>query len=224
MNDHPQGETEASAAAAARDNAQLLLGRVHGLLWVAVEESDLWLPAEQDMAGTELTRADLLRAAEEVHPLFGKVHAAINTGMYDADLLNVGFGEAQGEVKKKGFWSAIGRFFGGSLKTAQRTGREINAYLGRMRNGLQWSNTVVGSLSIALKSELERVPGAAAAAESIREFIEVLLNASEPVSAPDVVIPGDDPSHGDSEDLRANMRQRPPRESRSELPRKPRES
>lgn len=39
--------------------------------------------------------------------------------------------------------------------------------------------TLIGSISAARKKEVENVPGAAAAGEAAKEFVEPLLNASE---------------------------------------------
>jgi hypothetical protein len=89
--------------------------------------------------------------------------------------VRVGITGAQGEAKRKGFWAALGRFFA--------KGKAIRNYVARLRPSLRWSGTLVGSIIAALKKETERVPGAAAAGEAIKEFIEVLLNATEPAAA-----------------------------------------
>jgi hypothetical protein len=101
------------------------------------------------------------------------VHAALNTGKYDEALVRVGLTGAQGQVKRKGFLSAIGRFV---VSKAQA----IHTYVARLRGSLRWSGTLLGSITAALKEEIDRVPGASAAGEAIKEFIEVLLNATEP--------------------------------------------
>jgi hypothetical protein len=45
---------------------------------------------------------------------------------------------------------------------------------------LRWSGTLLGSITTALNKEIDKVPGAAAAGEAIKEFVELLLNAAEP--------------------------------------------
>ena len=110
----------------------------------------------------------------EVHSHFGTVQAALNTGEYDQELERVGITGAQGHAKKKGLLAAIGRL------VVSGTRRSRN-YVARLRSSLRWSGTLIGSISAAMKKEVELVPGAAAAGEAIKEFIEVLLNATEPL-------------------------------------------
>ena len=74
-----------------RGDVQLLLGQIHGLLWLAVEEVDSWLeasPAETD--APDLEAEDSRRAGAEVDRHFGRIHAALNTGNYDEELASVG--------------------------------------------------------------------------------------------------------------------------------------
>ena len=172
-NDESLSESELLMPRSARDEAQLILGQIHGVVWMAAEEADIWLPGQTatDNTEPELTADDIRQAAAEVHGHFGMVHAALNTGKYDEELARVGFTGAQGQAKRKGFLPAIGRFFAGGA-------RALN-YVARLRGGLRWSATLIGSISAALKTEIERVPGAASAAEAIKEFVEVLLNATE---------------------------------------------
>lgn len=107
------GEPQPSASRRARDEAQLILGQAHGLVWVAVNDVDQWYEtgATTEEGEPELTAEDIRRAGAEVHAHFGTVQAALNTGAYDEELLRVGFSGAQGEAKKKGFAAAIARFF-----------------------------------------------------------------------------------------------------------------
>jgi hypothetical protein len=158
----------------ARDEAQLILGQIHGVLWLAVNDADYWLTPDSTTEGGEpaLTADDVRRAAAEIHGHFGTVHAALNTGKFDDRLLKVGMTGAQGHAKKKGFAPAIGRFFGDTRQTIQK-------YVSRLRSSLRWSGTLIGSITAALEEEIKNVPGAALAAEAIKEFIEVLLNATE---------------------------------------------
>jgi hypothetical protein len=174
-NDAPHSEPESLTPRYARFEAQLMLGQIHGLVWLAAKEADIWLPLEDETERTEpgLTAEDIRRAAAEVDGHFGTVHAALNTGAYDEELVKVGFTGAQGQAKKKGFLRAIKGFFA--------RGAKLRNYVERLRGALRWSATLNGSISAALKKEIERVPGAGLAAEAIKEFIEVLLNATEPV-------------------------------------------
>jgi hypothetical protein len=158
----------------ARDEAQLILGQIHGLVWLCGNDVNSWLKTPTSDEGTEpdLTADDIRRAVAEVHAHFGTVHAALNTGAYDQDLVRVGLSGAQGEAKRKGFLSAVGRLFARGAKTTQN-------YAARMRSSLRWSGTLIGSLTAALKKEIELVPGAASAGEAIKEIVELILNAAE---------------------------------------------
>ena len=163
-------ESARPASRMARDEAQLILGQIHGVVWLAVSDAHHWLKQEENTEGGEpgLTPEDLQRAAVEVHPHFGTVHAALNTGKCDKGLLGVGMTGAQGQAKRKGFWPALSRF-------VRSTRQSIQDYVTRLRSGLRWSETLIGSIGAAV----QEVPGAAAAAEAIKEFLEVLLNATE---------------------------------------------
>jgi hypothetical protein len=152
-----------------------MLGQIHGVVWLAVNEVDQWIVVNEEETPSdepELSADDVRKAAMEVHGHFGTVHAALNSGACDAELERVGFAGAQGHAKRKGLWSAIRRF----VTAAKRS----KNYIASLRSSLRWSGTLVGSITAALKQEIERVPGAASAGEAIREFIEVLLNATEP--------------------------------------------
>jgi hypothetical protein len=157
----------------ARDEAQLMLGQIHGLVWLAVEEADTWLPPDYgENVEPELTANDIRAAALDVHPNFGIVHAAINSGAFDESLRRVGLAGAQGRAKKKGVLSALSRYF--------RIRREsVRSNLASLRDSLGWSATLLGSIKTALHAEIERVPGAAAAAEAIGEFVDLLSRAAE---------------------------------------------
>jgi hypothetical protein len=168
-------ESENQIARRARNEAQLMLAQIHGTVWLAVNDVDSWIsnPATSEDPEPPLSADDIRGAAMEVHPHFGALHAALNTGRYDKELVKVGITGAQGSAKSKGLLAAMGRLFGGRAK----------ANASRVRGGLRWGETVIGSITSALKGEVERVPGAAAAGEAIKEFIEVLLNATEPGDA-----------------------------------------
>jgi hypothetical protein len=175
MNPNSPNETlESPNPRRARDEVQLMLGQIHGVVWLAVNDAEKWIEFEsgEEVGEPPLTAGDLHRAALEVHPHFGVVQAALNTGAYDEDLVKAGLTGEQGQAKKKGFWRAAGQ-------TLARPFRNVRDYAARFRKSLKWSGTIVGSVGSALKKEIEKVPGAAAAAEAIKEFIEVLLNVSE---------------------------------------------
>ena len=174
-NEERPGESERPAPRRARDEVQLTLGQIQGVVWLAVNDAGVWLQARQSTESVEpeLTADDLRRAGAEVHEHFGRVHAALSTGRYDESLLKVGLGGAQGQVKRKGSLADLARY------VATRP-QAIRSYLARLRSSLRWGSTLIGSITTALKEEVERVPGAAAAAEAIKEFLEVLLNATEP--------------------------------------------
>lgn len=173
-NERRQNEVEVPSPRQARDETQLILGQIHGLVWLAAQEANLWPKSEPGSESNEpeLTADDVRQAAMEVHPHFGTVHAALNTGLYDEHLVKAGLSGRQGYAKKKGLLSAISRYFNTSRNA-------IRDSLVRLRAGLGWSATIVGSLTTALGKEIERVPGAALAGEAIREFLEVLSRAAE---------------------------------------------
>ena len=183
-NNESLSESEGLTPRRARDEAQLLLGQIHGVVWLAVNDVDIWLPKGETTEGgePELTADDVRRAAAEVHSHFGVVHAALNSGRFDEELVKVGMTGAQGQAKRKGFLPAIRRFF-------TTKGQAIHNYVSQLRSSLRWSNTLIGSIAAALKKEIERVPGAGAAAEGIKEFIELLLNATEPTAGNEDIPP-----------------------------------
>ncbi|HEY3625079.1 MAG TPA: hypothetical protein VGL00_02310 [Terracidiphilus sp.] len=150
----------------------MMLAQIHGAVWLAVNDVDSWIGfnASHNFPEQELSADDIRNAAYEVHPHFGTLQAALNTGKYDTELVRVGISGAQGYAKRKGLGAALGRLFGVRSK----------ASASRVRGGLRWGGTLIGSITAALKGEVERVPGAAAAGEAIKEFMEVLLNATEP--------------------------------------------
>jgi hypothetical protein len=176
----PRSESERLIARRARDNAQLILGQIHGVVYLAINDVDIWLEKRETTESDEpeLTADDIRKAGAEMHAHFGAIHAALNTGSYDEELVRVGFSGDQVEVKRKGFLPAVGRFV---VSRAQA----IQNYVTRLRGSLKWSNTLIGSITAALRKEIDRVPGAAAAGEAIKEIIEVLLNATEP--SPNVI-------------------------------------
>jgi hypothetical protein len=66
-----------------RDEAQLMLGQIHGAVWVAVRDVDSWLEMQSPTQdGSALTAEDVRNAGVEIHPKFGLAHAALNTGNY----------------------------------------------------------------------------------------------------------------------------------------------
>ena len=148
---------------------QLALGQVHGILHRAVQDAPLWLPPGE--AGS-LTVDDLLAAYLEACSQLGTAQAALNTGVHDGRLAERGFSGAQIKAKLKGFWQAVKRY-------ATASTRNMSAYLERMQSALGWSGTIVGSVSTAFEEELKNIPGGAAAAEAVKEFIEVLQHAAE---------------------------------------------
>ena len=177
-NKEPLSESKHLTPRQARHEAQLILGQIHGFVWLAVNEVDSWLEQRQatETGEVELTADDIRRASAEIHGHFGILQAALNTGKYDAELVGVGISGAQGEAKKKGFLGSIARFIA-------RKAEAVRDYVTLLRGGLRWSGTLIGSIEAALKKEADRVPGAAAAGEAIKEFLEVLMNATEPPEA-----------------------------------------
>jgi hypothetical protein len=151
---------------------QLALGQVHGVLHRVVLDADFWLPPPGEAGAESLTVDDLLAAYLEACRQLGTVQAALNTGAHDRPLANRGFSGAQLKAKLKGFWQAAKRY-------ATASKNSTSEYLGRMQAALGWCGTIFGSVSTAFEKELENVPGAAAAAEAVREFIEVLQHAAE---------------------------------------------
>jgi len=144
-------------------------------VYLAINDVDIWLEKRETTESDEpeLTADDIRKAGAEMHAHFGAIHAALNTGRYDEELVRVGFSGDQVEVKRKGFLPAVGRF-------VVSRAHAIQNYVTRLRGSLKWSNTLIGSITAALRKEIDRVPGAAAAGEAIKEIIEVLLNATEP--------------------------------------------
>jgi hypothetical protein len=154
---------------------QLALGQVHGILHRAVSDADIWLPGRTDEPGIWLTVDDLEAAYLEACRQLGTVQAALNTGAHDERLAGVGFSGAQLKAKLKGFWQAVQSY-------ATATTSSVRNYISRMRPALGWCGTIVGSVSAALEKEIEKIPGASAAAEALKEFIELLQHAAEGVS------------------------------------------
>jgi hypothetical protein len=156
----------------AREEAHKILGQIHGVMWLATKDLTYWLQQTEEQAGPRLTADDLESATRDVHEHFGTMQAALNTGQFDERLVRAGFAGAQGNAKRKGFWLSIKEFFSGSYEAAA-------GYLSRYRNVLDWSSSLLGSLGAAFEEEIKKVPGAAAAAEATKEFIELLQNAGE---------------------------------------------
>lgn len=194
LSDSAKGEHERDDPRQARHDVQLVFGQVHGVLHVAVSEIDEWSGSSlaRDSGGTALSSADVRRAYSDVSSHFGVVQAALNTGLYDDVLTKAGLGGAEMNAKKRGLWDAIDRLVG-------RTAREARDYLGRMRNALQWSSTLIGSAGTALTTEITRAPGAAMAAEGIKEVIDLLLNVAQS-QTPGGPARGARADHGESAD------------------------
>lgn len=150
---------------------QLALGQVHGVLHRVVLDADFWLPSPGEAESGSLTVDDLLAAYLEACRQLGTVQAALNTGAHDRPLASRGFSGAQLKAKLRGFWQAVKRY-------AAATKNSVSAYVARMQSALAWSGTIVGSVSTAFEKELENIPGAAAAAEAVKEFIELLQHAA----------------------------------------------
>jgi hypothetical protein len=151
---------------------QLALGQVHGVLHRVVLDGGLWLPPPGEAGSESLTVDDLVAAYLEACSQLGTVQAALNTGAHDRPLASRGFSGAQLKAKLKGFWQAVKRY-------ATASKNNMSAYLVRMQSALGWSGTILGSVSAAFEEELKNTPGAAAAAEAVKEFIELLQHAAE---------------------------------------------
>jgi len=158
-----------------RQQVQAALGQVQGVVHRVVEDADWWLPLTGP-ADPALTAADLRAAYLEAGPQFGAGHASLNTGAHDEALHLVGFSGAQLAAKMKGLLSATQRYATAKTSNARE-------YLKRMRAALTWSGTIVASVSVAIQKETDKIPGASAALEGVKEFIEVLRNASEEADA-----------------------------------------
>jgi hypothetical protein len=176
-NNDPTNESEFQKARLARDEAQLMLAQMHGVVWLAINDVDAWLPkppATED-SEPELVAEDVRSAGAEIHGHFGAVHAALNTGEYDHALVKVGITGAQGRAKRKGLLPAITRLFrerSNLLKTPR-------AYAARLRACLRWAEPMIGSIAAALEDEIKKFHGASFAAEGIKEFMALLSNAAE---------------------------------------------
>lgn len=122
-NNESVGESERPTPRRARDEAQLILGQIHGVVWLAVSEVDTWLERrEAESDEPELTADDVRRAAAEVHGHFGTVQAALDTGKYDEELVRVGITGAQGQAKRRGLLPAIGRASRARLRSGAQGG------------------------------------------------------------------------------------------------------
>jgi hypothetical protein len=148
---------------------QLTLGQIHGVLHRIVLDADFWLPRARE-GGISID--DLDAAYLEACRQLGTVQAALNTGASDRPLSSRGFSGAQLKAKLKGFWQAVTQY-------ATVAKNNVGTYLGCMKSALGWSGTIVGSVATAFEEEIKQVPGAAAAAEALKEFIELLHNAAE---------------------------------------------
>jgi hypothetical protein len=180
---------------------QLALGQVHGILHRAVSDAGVWLPSRTDGSGVWLTVDDLQAAYLEACRQMGTVQAALNTGAHDKQLAGVGFSGAQLKAKLKGLWHAVHRY-------ASATTSSVRNYLSRMRPALGWCGTIVGSVSAALAKEIEKIPGASAAAEALKEFIELLQHAADSAAEGDSTVAVDDGSADDQPNLPPDTRRK----------------
>jgi hypothetical protein len=152
---------------------QLALGQIHGVLHRAVLDAKVWLSQmPENVVNEALAPDDLVAAYVEACKQVGTIQAALNTGTYDESLASVGYSGGQLRIKLKGLWHAVRRYAGAATSN-------IKSYLARMQDALGWSGTIVGSVSKALEKEITHIPGASAAAEGLKEFIEVLQHAAK---------------------------------------------
>ena len=152
---------------------QLALGQIHGVLHRAVLDAPVWLSQmPENVVNEALAPNDLVAAYVEACKQVGTIQAALNTGTYDESLASVGYSGGQLKVKLKGLWQSVRRYAGAATSN-------IKSYLVRMQDALGWSGTIVGSVSKALEKEITHIPGASAAAEGLKEFIEVLQHAAK---------------------------------------------
>jgi hypothetical protein len=158
----------------AREEAQLLLANIHGLMWLAIQDAGNWYGPTTAPTESQLKVDDLRRAVEAGHARFGAVQAAISTGEYDKKIQLVGIGGPEGQAKKKGFMSAFTRYLKAGANVA---GEKLAA----LKESLKWSKTIVGSINSAVRDEIQKVHGASFLAEGIGELLEVLQGAAETV-------------------------------------------
>jgi hypothetical protein len=175
MADEPQGVVQREPdPATIRREVQAALGQVHGALHLAVDRAESWL--EPNEAG--ITADDLRGAYSEVAQNFGALHASLNTGQHDTNLAKAGLAGAQGSAKLKGLRARLARLF--DVNGVKAAGA---AFVSRLVPVLKWATPFVGSVGSALQKESALLPGAAIAAESLKEFMELLLNTA-PSPAP----------------------------------------
>jgi|SRR5215469_6379172 len=156
----------------ARAIAQRNLGMIHGVMSDVV--SDV-LPSLPTTPSTNYPVAiladDLNQAAMEVYVHVGTLQAALNTGQLDEGL-DASFGGAQGEVKEKSLLKGIVDYLASKAKS-------VRDYMSSRKEVLSLCSTLVGSIASAIPREFSNVPGASAAAEAIKEFVELLRNVKE---------------------------------------------
>jgi len=138
-----------------RVELQAILAQYHGLLTTIVEVIVPTLPADVQAEIRPQTEA----AFSGVSVAFGELNAELNPGDHDEGLEAVALRGEQKELKKRGFWYNLRRFY--------RALRQENV-AGAAKHGVRavkWGNIIIGSLS----KELEKFRFV----EVIKEFGEV---------------------------------------------------
>lgn len=173
---HIPNEVLSETPQEAREEAQLLLANIHGLLWLAIQDAGQWY-RQSTTDSEQLTLNDLQRAVEAGHARFGAVQAALSTGAYDERIRQVGIGGPEGRAKKRGFMSAFVKY--PKAGTSDKGTIDIGEKLDVLKESLKWGKTIVGSITSAVREEIQKVPGASFLAEGIGELLEVLQGAAE---------------------------------------------
>jgi hypothetical protein len=151
----PNENVPAPDPQASRRELQAILGQLHGLLSALMEHPEQWC---------DVDLVEPMKAAHaEISKTFGTVQADLNSGRHDGQLDSHALAGATMEPKKKGFRSAIQRFFASWLK-GERSGEGITT-------ALRWGGVIVGSVASMLP-----------AAEAIKESVESIQAAWEQFS------------------------------------------
>jgi hypothetical protein len=136
-----------------RYELQSILGQLHGLLSKVFEYPEQWRLADLSES--------LGVAYRDIGEAFGRVQAALNTGIHDLRLKDLGLAGDQMAPKKQGFRDALRRFF-------SPIANNVPPFFGALGPALRWGGIIVGSLA-------REIPGG----EVIKEFIEVVAAARE---------------------------------------------